>query len=873
MDALRMSLSMHPNDSWTTYRSLHPSLWPDIPNDLFVALIDHQLQAAPSSFSERVQTLLVFAQKCGLELDQLGLPLVERISKVALGIAIAELKRGVKSYRIGVLNELWETVLRSRDDNIHSVPLDLRQAWMEFQLRAAERVSQQGKERTHRTKVAVAEAERFIQQGCGEGVGLFLGEILGVELAGMPPEEWDERIAIMGRGLAQGFVFPTRTVREVLGRARQAYATHGHLDPSDRLAWIVGEVGPTLEGPDAGGARSVLGIIADWIQREHKMDTAEGRLRHYAAAARGMKAAAEISVPRVIRLSLGILGSIHLDDPGAERVISQLGQAQPQNLSKAEKKQRWKSRWQLQQQMAARTRTDKGNNQPGVSRRTYKGVEGVDPHRALDVVLTMFERVSIRSAADVHVLVAAITGKLLVLLRQPSEASAIAPHVAFAPAIERFTRAIIVADLIGHIDDHLVHLLFDMLCECLESRASYILARRIYARARALDMPYVWTDKRSHHTRWRLLFKTALSQRPAAHLNFASRLYADRYVDIGSIFRQDYLHMVRAVGASGSKNPSKYILLERHIKDFVHDDPVRRNGFVLALVSGLTARRKGRDAWYGFHLSLRVLGDKPVPDPVYDMVIDVLSNTGRVVDWKRAIAVLDYVPVSHANLVEYYEKVFRGVLDGPSASQSQPARLRQETLTALYHHARERGVRPSAYMIESMAHILAEEGYIKHATAVLHTMVDHERRVPVKLGQMVLSGLVRNDMLDEAKQLEKRLVKFWRRHGEDLGGFVFVRYMHTQWLADKQEKQARQEAKRDGADGRTKTGGLARSLEGAFGGKKESESPQQIVPGKSLRSDEEEAESTSLLLDSKEAKGDVHGDGETESKTKSMRKD
>lgn len=817
MDALRISLSMNPDESWRTYRSLHPALWPDIPNDLFVALIDHQLQADPSTFTDRVQTLLVFAQKCGLELDQLDPHLVERILKAALEVHLPEVKRGVKSYRIGLLNELWETVVRSHGESLHAVPLHLRQAWLEFQLRSSERIFKQGQERTRCAKAAVSVAAQFVQQGCGQGVERFLGEILGIELADMPPEGWDERIEILGQGLAQGIIFPTRTVREVLGRARQAYASHGDLDPSNRLTWLVGEVGPTLNGPDAERARSILGSTTAWIGRLHGTDTATGRLKQYTAVAKTMKSAPDLSVPRVIRLSLGILQSIRLDnssDDIAHRSIAQTGQ--PRVSIRARFQHRAPVHNDSWQEMAPRTGTVSVAKQPAISREADQGVESVDPYRALDAVLTLFERVSIRSTADVHVLVAAITSKLLGLLRQDTAHPGKRPNAALTPIVERFSRAIMVADLIGHIDDHLVYLLFDMLCDCLESPTSYILARRMYARARALDAPYTWTDKRSHHTRWRKLFKAALSQRPHAHFNFASRLYADRYVDIGSIFRQDYLHMVRAVGASGSENPSKYILLERHIKDFVHDDPTRRNGFVLALVKGLTTRRMGRDAWYGFHLALRVLGEKTVPEAVYDMVIDVLSHTARVADWKRAIAVLDYVPVSHPRVVHYYEVVFQGVLDGPSASRSQPAGVRQATLTALYEHARGRGIRHSAYMIESMARVLAEEGYVGHAAKVLHTMVDHDRVVPVQLGQQVLRGLVREDLLEEAKGLEKRLIRLWNRTGADLEGFVSTRYLHAEWPAERQEDTARRQPEGVQVRDTPKTGSLAKSLDDAF---------------------------------------------------------
>jgi hypothetical protein len=108
-------------------------------------------------------------------------------------------------------------------------------------------------------------------------------------------------------------------------------------------------------------------------------------------------------------------------------------------------------------------------------------------------------------------------------------------------------------------------------------------------------------------------------------LHFASRLYADLHHDELTPRRTDVLAMLRSIGMT--KDDSRPILLERHVKDYLAMEYGGLNMFVTAVVEGLTSNTNPKDGELALYLARRLLQGRAIPVRAAEMIIRRLGSS------------------------------------------------------------------------------------------------------------------------------------------------------------------------------------------------------------------------------------------------------
>ncbi|WVF68919.1 hypothetical protein IAT40_003693 [Kwoniella sp. CBS 6097] len=321
------------------------------------------------------------------------------------------------------------------------------------------------------------------------------------------------------------------------------------------------------------------------------------------------------------------------------------------------------------------------------------------------------------------------------------------------------------------------------------SRESYILCRKIYQHARSASPPFHWSTL--NLSLWRKLFKIALTP-PNLHLHFASRLYTDLLADGVSIRRTDALMMIRSIGLKSS--PSRPILLERHIKDYLWTEldphPARQpNSLILALVQGLTTAGGTKDASLALALAERLAEEKPLQPVVVRMIIAQLSKSSKKRDRIRCFQLLRKMsatvesvdPVisdsqSQAQAIWNYNTVLSYLVTSARSnpdSHSNPTLNREyesasdrgvkenlgltDTLShavSLYREMLQYGIRPNARTISTMLRSLIDNNYIDAALAIFHASIDKKILLKSSAVGRLMVRLALNDRLDDADGVE-----------------------------------------------------------------------------------------------------------------------
>lgn len=661
-----------------------------------------QLDGGRRTF-ERVEQLIVFAQECGMTLEDFGVQAVQRILDAMVSFGLDHYQGVVRRQNEVLLQDLWRCLLRLHGGRLDRVPDSTRIAFLRLQCDLARR---SGSSRIHqeRSKRAITMLDDFLSVEGGLGVGDIAGDILQLRNPKDSPELWVERLHILGRALSNGVEIPFGALVSIFARALHAFDRNSVDHPDRLLATTVEEVCSSVDvhSAYAEATRTKLRWHFSHSLQRYVRRTPLGSSLHALQKGERLLKNPTAAVPAIIKQSIAILSSLHLD---------------PENRSQGHRPQITAS---------------------------------YEVTHAIDVALSLFERVAHRPFVDVHVLVAMCIRSLLDVARNPETEPAAIPH------ITRFTQILTSADLFSHIDDHLVHLTFDLLASpAPQSELAYRLARSVYARARAMQDYYKWSASPASDARWRSLYRLALTRDGPKHLHFASRLYADRLADGRPIFRQDMLLFIRAIGASESS--SKYILLERHLKDYLYFGYGNIQGFAIAMVGGLAASDRGRDAWLGFHLARRILVDKPFPNEIFSAVLQALSRSQDDRDLQRLEEVLAYAPEgTRQNLYDLALRTIQAEIDPDLPADSREYSSRLATMISLYTNMTRQRIKPTDATVYAMIQALARSQHISHALRIVQAMLDNGIALPLATIALVVRRLEEEQRYDEAEALKAR---------------------------------------------------------------------------------------------------------------------
>ena len=659
-----------------------------------------QLDGGKRTF-ERAEQLIIFAQECGMTLEDFGTQAVQRMLETMLSLGQGHFQGLAQRRNEILLEDLWRCLLRLHGGRLDRIPRLTRDSFLRFQCDLARR---SGNSRVHqeRTKRSIAVLQNFLSIEGGLDVGDIAGDILQLRNPNDKTEVWVERLHILGRALTNGLDIPFGALVSILARALHAFDRNGVDQPDQLLTTTIEDVCSSIYGRHAGETSTKLRWHAQHCLQRYVRRTALGS--SFGALEKGeqMLRNPSAAAPSIIKQSIAIISSIHLDS----------------ELRTAEKRPRI--------------------------------VASLDTSHPIDVAISLFERVAHRPFVDVHVLVAMSVRVLLDLARNPdTEKSAIAPIV-------RFTQILVSADLLPHIDDHLVHLTFDLLASASpHSELAYRLSRSVYARARAMQDCYKWSASPASDTRWRTMYRLALTREGPKHLHFASRLYADRLSDGRPIFRQDVLLFIRAIGASEST--SKYVLLERHLKDYLYFGYGNIQGFAIAMVKGLAAAGRGRDAWLGFHLARRILVDKPFPGDIFSIVLRALSRSQDEEDLQRVEEVLVYAPEElRRELFDLVLCSIQAEIDPQISPETREYSSRLATMISLYTNMARQNFKPTESTVYAMIQALARSRHVSHAMRIVQAMLDNGTPLPMDIISLVIRRLEEEERFAEAETLKAR---------------------------------------------------------------------------------------------------------------------
>lgn len=126
------TLSDSPDESWRIYLSLHPSLRRYIPDSQFRSLLSHQLSNdQPRARWIRSKELIEFGQKCGLEIETLGIRIVLDAWKAGLAyMGDTEMEGEPRK----MLDHLWASLFILKKGNMSNINIKTRRIWLEYHL-------------------------------------------------------------------------------------------------------------------------------------------------------------------------------------------------------------------------------------------------------------------------------------------------------------------------------------------------------------------------------------------------------------------------------------------------------------------------------------------------------------------------------------------------------------------------------------------------------------------------------------------------------------------------------------------------------------------------------------------------------------------
>jgi hypothetical protein len=364
----------------------------------------------------------------------------------------------------------------------------------------------------------------------------------------------------------------------------------------------------------------------------------------------------------------------------------------------------------------------------------------------LETALTILERLSSRPDAECSILVDRLVDALHPVRHDEPD------------RIIRLARVIMSHDPTIFSPTPL-HRMLVLLISALPSDQAYALSRSLYAVVRSLDPPFKW----SHTTRdsWRSLFHHAI-HRTRRHHHFASRLYADIQADDLAAYRTDALAMIRSIGMS--KNDSRPILLERHVKDYLWMEYGSPNAFVIALVEGLTSTGDAEDASLALYLARRLLDGQPLPDRAAELIVRQLATSPQGKHQRQCREILVSLPPSPTTSALFDHILSATITIGRTRTASESEEVTSPREDALVHAVEiyrlmiYQGVAPTARTRSILIRALVNAKRLDVALDVFHACMSDKMAVKSNAVGSLMTALATAGRLDDAESVETK----WR---------------------------------------------------------------------------------------------------------------
>ncbi|WOO77933.1 uncharacterized protein LOC62_01G001487 [Vanrija pseudolonga] len=303
--------------------------------------------------------------------------------------------------------------------------------------------------------------------------------------------------------------------------------------------------------------------------------------------------------------------------------------------------------------------------------------------------------------------------------------------------ILQFTTAIVDSSLMNNIPGPLLHRIFNLITSIVhKDQRAYGLAQKIYPSARATSPPYRWT--RATTPLWRGLLEAAMRKQ---HLALASRLYTDFVADGQPVFRQSALDFIRA--AAGAPSKSRWILLDRHIKDYLWYHPTMTNDLVVAIAEGLGSTG-AQDADIAVQLCRRI--QKKLPAAAITALVGPLASG---LPKLRAVA-LGLLAEVHPG-PEYTD----AYNDALSAFATNVKHVGLDPILRVYHDMIDKGHNPTAATASPLIRALLDTDRLPQALRVFEAAVKNKYAVrSVDVGRLMVH-LALQGRAAEAQDVER----------------------------------------------------------------------------------------------------------------------
>lgn len=304
--------------------------------------------------------------------------------------------------------------------------------------------------------------------------------------------------------------------------------------------------------------------------------------------------------------------------------------------------------------------------------------------------------------------------------------------------ILQFATAIVDSSaLMKNIPASVLHRIFNLIASIVHNdQRAYILAHKIYPSARAASPPYRWTPTTA--PLWRGLFGAAIRKQ---HLARASRLYTDFVADRQPVFRQSALDFIRA--AAGAPSKSRWVLLDRHIKDYLWYHPTMTDDLVVAVAEGL-ASTGADDAAVAVRLCRRIQPQFPAA-----AITALVASLARGLPEHRTVALglLAEVPPDPEYLDAYNQAL--------SAFATNVRHVGLDPILRVYHDMIAKGHNPTAATASPLIRALLDTDRLPQALRVFEAAVKNKYAVRSSDVGRLMVHLALQGRAEEAQDVER----------------------------------------------------------------------------------------------------------------------
>lgn len=267
-------LSESPDQSWEIYKGLHPDMLRDVPDDVFSALLNHQLQADESTKADRLGELLSLAAQCDMDPSALGRSLVEEALQGALSTAARLIRspRGVKrAFDFATMDWLWSSLKILVDEDLSQVPLIIRREWLAV---SAFR---------HRNNIPLVhrKLEEVVESGGREGIHEQASRIISMAKH-KSTDLIESSLRLAAWCIARDVNIRPLLISRTIGYLRQSWKALGEDGAERSQATALALAAELREGGADAAADVFEGVVRDIVR---KMMPVEGRVRMLADTA------------------------------------------------------------------------------------------------------------------------------------------------------------------------------------------------------------------------------------------------------------------------------------------------------------------------------------------------------------------------------------------------------------------------------------------------------------------------------------------------------------------------------------------------------------------------------------------------------------